>query len=67
LGTTIGVLVIPGLYYMFGRMADGKKLLQDETHEPLSESLERGGSKTSRDPHADEEDWDADEFDDEDA
>ena len=36
-GTVIGVLVIPGLYYLFGRMADGRKLLQDETDEPLSE------------------------------
>ena len=30
LGTVIGVLVIPGLYYLFGRMADGRKLLRDE-------------------------------------
>jgi HAE1 family hydrophobic/amphiphilic exporter-1 len=36
-GTVIGVLVIPGLYYLFGRMADGKKLLQDESDLPLSE------------------------------
>ncbi len=26
LGTVIGVLVIPGLYYVFGRMADGREL-----------------------------------------
>ena len=25
-GTVIGVLVIPGLYYLFGRIADGRKL-----------------------------------------
>lgn len=37
LGTVIGVLVIPGLYYLFGRLADGKKLLRDETDTPLSE------------------------------
>ena len=29
-GTVIGVLVIPGLYYLFGKMADGRKLLRDE-------------------------------------
>ncbi len=40
-GTVIGVLVIPGLYYLFGRMADGRKLLQDETDGPLSEVFER--------------------------
>src|SRR5204863_6101185 len=39
-GTVIGVLVIPGLYYVFGRIADGRKLLRDEVDEPLSELLE---------------------------
>ncbi|QJW95223.1 efflux RND transporter permease subunit [Frigoriglobus tundricola] len=36
-GTVIGVLVIPGLYYLFAKMADGRKLLGDETSEPISE------------------------------
>src|SRR4029077_3413383 len=36
-GTVLGVLVIPGLYYLFGRLADGRKLLRDEVDEPLSE------------------------------
>src|SRR5262249_47903403 len=40
LGTVLGVLVIPGLYYLFGRMADKRKLLKDETDEPLSEVFE---------------------------
>jgi hydrophobic/amphiphilic exporter-1 (mainly G- bacteria), HAE1 family len=40
LGTIIGVLVIPGLYYLFGRLDGGRKLLKDETHEPLSEIVE---------------------------
>ncbi len=40
LGTVVGVLVIPGLYYIFGKLADGRKLLQDEVDEPLSEILE---------------------------
>jgi hydrophobic/amphiphilic exporter-1 (mainly G- bacteria), HAE1 family len=38
-GTLIGVLVIPGLYYIFARIADGKKLLKDEVDEPLSELI----------------------------
>ncbi|PRP96114.1 efflux RND transporter permease subunit [Enhygromyxa salina] len=38
-GTVIGVLLIPGLYYLFGRIADGRALLPDETAEPLSERL----------------------------
>ena len=40
-GTVIGVLLIPGLYYIFGKMADGKQLLKDESHGPLSEVFER--------------------------
>ena len=40
LGTVIGVLVIPGLYYLFGKLADGRKLIQDEHDEPLSELFE---------------------------
>ena len=59
LGTVIGVFVIPGLYYIFGKMADGKKLLNDETDQPLSERLEYDavpthealGSSDSHDTH----------------
>lgn len=40
-GTVLGVLVIPGLYYLFGRLADGRKLLKDESDEPLSELFEQ--------------------------
>jgi HAE1 family hydrophobic/amphiphilic exporter-1 len=39
-GTLIGVLVIPGLYYLFGRIADKRYLLKDEADEPLSEAIE---------------------------
>lgn len=41
LGTVIGVLVIPGLYYLFAKMAEGRKLIKDEHDEPLFEILER--------------------------
>jgi multidrug efflux pump subunit AcrB len=40
-GTLVGVLVIPGLYYLFAKISDGKKLIRDEHDEPLSEILER--------------------------
>lgn len=40
MGTVIGVLAIPGLYYLFGRIADGRKLLKDEVDEPLTEIFE---------------------------
>lgn len=42
LGTTIGVLIIPGLYYFFASMIDGKKLLQDETSKSITESVAEG-------------------------
>jgi HAE1 family hydrophobic/amphiphilic exporter-1 len=38
-GTIIGVLVIPGLYFVFATMVDGKNLLQDEVHTSLTESI----------------------------
>ena len=40
IGTVIGVLVIPGLYYLFGQLDGGRKLLKDETHKPLTEIVE---------------------------
>ncbi|GIX03579.1 MAG: hypothetical protein KatS3mg113_0585 [Planctomycetaceae bacterium] len=36
-GTVCGVFIIPGLYYIFARLMGDRKLLQDETDEPLSE------------------------------
>lgn len=39
-GTVIGVILIPGLYYVFARISDGKKLLRDATDEPLTEGFE---------------------------
>ena len=36
-GTFFGVLLVPGLYFIFGTLADGKKLIRDEDQEPLSE------------------------------
>jgi multidrug efflux pump subunit AcrB len=40
LGTIIGVLVIPGLYYLFGRISDNRSLITDEHYEPLTEKFE---------------------------
>ena len=40
MGTIVGVLVIPGLYYLFGKMADGRQLIRDEHMSPLSEYFE---------------------------
>ncbi len=38
LGTIFGVIIIPGLYFIFGKMADGKQLIKDEYDRPLSEN-----------------------------
>ena len=41
LGTIIGVLVIPGLYYIFAVITDRSgKFIQDESESPLSERIE---------------------------
>ncbi len=39
LGTIFGVIIIPGLYYIFAKMIDGKNLIRDEALVPLSEDL----------------------------
>jgi HAE1 family hydrophobic/amphiphilic exporter-1 len=45
LGTVIGVVVIPGLYYMFGALHDRfGKLIKDEHDRPLAEIIEHGTS-----------------------
>ena len=36
-GTLLGVLVLPGLYYIFGKISDGRHLIKDELDEPLTE------------------------------
>ncbi len=38
-GTVFGVIIIPGLYYIFGSLADGRKLIRDEEDTPLTEGL----------------------------
>ncbi len=50
LGTLVGVLIIPGLYYIFAKMADGKTLIRDEHDGPLSEIFESGPHVASEKP-----------------
>ncbi|QLE00449.1 efflux RND transporter permease subunit [Galbibacter sp. BG1] len=47
-GTMIGVLVIPGLYFIFGKMADGRDLIKDEQNEPISEEFMRASERDSK-------------------
>ncbi|WP_028981678.1 efflux RND transporter permease subunit [Sporocytophaga myxococcoides] len=39
-GTVFGVIIVPGLYYIFGNLAAGRKLIQDEYDNPLTEEIE---------------------------
>jgi HAE1 family hydrophobic/amphiphilic exporter-1 len=38
-GTIFGVIIVPGLYYIFGKMAEGRKLIRDEEKDSLTEDL----------------------------
>ena len=38
-GTIFGVIVVPGLYYIFGSMAEGRKLIKGEYETPLTENM----------------------------
>ena len=38
-GTFIGVLIIPGLYFLFATMVDGKNLLNDQDHTSITDSI----------------------------
>lgn len=38
-GTIFGVIIIPGLYYIFGKLADGRHLIKYEDEDPLTENL----------------------------
>lgn len=36
-GTVMGVIIIPGLYYIFGTLAEGRKMIKNEEFTPLTE------------------------------
>ncbi|WP_205509612.1 efflux RND transporter permease subunit [Longitalea arenae] len=38
-GTVFGVLIIPGLYYIFGKLAEKKQLVKNEEENPLTEQM----------------------------
>jgi hydrophobic/amphiphilic exporter-1 (mainly G- bacteria), HAE1 family len=38
-GTVFGVIVVPGLYYVFGRIAEGRKMIKNEDENPLTEEI----------------------------
>ncbi|WP_057937362.1 efflux RND transporter permease subunit [Algoriphagus resistens] len=36
-GTVFGVIIVPGLYFIFGSMADGRQMIKNQDESPLSE------------------------------
>jgi len=38
-GTVFGVIIVPGLYYIFAKLADGRHLIRDEEEGPLTEDF----------------------------
>jgi hydrophobic/amphiphilic exporter-1 (mainly G- bacteria), HAE1 family len=38
-GTVFGVVLVPGLYVVFGTLSEGRRLIRDEDEEPLSEEM----------------------------
>ncbi len=43
-GTLFGVIIVPGLYYIFGTLAEGKHLIRDEHESPVSEDMARAAT-----------------------
>jgi len=48
IGTIFGVIIIPGLYYVFAHLSKGKQLIKNEESEPLSENLVRTNEDKSQ-------------------
>jgi HAE1 family hydrophobic/amphiphilic exporter-1 len=38
-GTAFGVIIVPGLYFIFGKLAEGRKLIRDEEGDSLTEGI----------------------------
>jgi len=47
-GTLFGVIVVPGLYFIFGTIASKRKLLKDEDESSLSESFVQSSNSNSK-------------------
>jgi HAE1 family hydrophobic/amphiphilic exporter-1 len=46
-GTIFGVIIVPGLYFIFGTLAQGRQLIRDEDEVPLSEEFVEGPTEAS--------------------
>lgn len=48
-GTVFGVIIVPGLYYIFGKLAENRSLIKDEEDNPLSEGFMEFQSQFNKD------------------
>ena len=46
-GTVFGVLIVPGLYYIFGKLQEGRHLIREEDENPLSEDFVESHSNSA--------------------
>jgi HAE1 family hydrophobic/amphiphilic exporter-1 len=51
LGTIFGVIIIPGLYYIFGKLSEGRQLIKDEYDRPLTEEPQHKNRINKHDHH----------------
>lgn len=54
-GTVFGVIIVPGLYYIFGKLDAGRQLIRDEHDRPLTEVSDEALEKARRDEKEEEE------------
>jgi HAE1 family hydrophobic/amphiphilic exporter-1 len=47
-GTVFGVIVVPGLYYIFGTLSEGRKLIKGEEFNPLTEDFNYYDKKSEK-------------------
>lgn len=47
IGTVFGTLIIPGLYYTFAKLVEGKNLIKGESHIPVTEAFTSEPTKAS--------------------
>ncbi len=47
-GTLFGVIIVPGLYFIFGTLQEGRYLIRDEDYNPLSEDFVESNSPISK-------------------
>ena len=47
-GTVFGVLIIPGLYYLFAKISERRLLIKDENENPLTEEIDHHTEKVEQ-------------------